>query len=404
MEQAATQIKQPDVGSGAPKNQPYKILIIEDEPEVRESYVDMFEFLGYQIDTAENGMDGLNKLKKQTYHIVFTDLNMPVMDGLQTLRIIKKNYPDTEVIVITGFATIENAIKAMKQGAFDYITKPVSFEHVRIVLNRCIQSINAKQENKELRDLNEELRKLNEMKNKFITITNHELRTPIAVLKGYIDLVEMEIDENATETLKEYIQIIKSTINEMADMIENMHDLSILSHYTGHLDKKAVKINNLVAYVYKKKKDIFALRNIQFKYRLDEHDPVAMIDPHKMEKALSELAQNALKYTKEGGKVLMRVKYDKVKNQIYISVADTGIGIPHDKINDIFEPFYEVQNEMHHFTSKTEFMGGGIGVGLPMVKEIVEAHGGELIVESAPGKGSIFTIILAGRTNFPRRK
>ncbi len=389
---------QPQAAEKKTEPSQYKILVIEDEPEVRESYVDMFEFLGFDIDTAENGMEGLGKLKKQPYQIVFTDLNMPVMDGLQTLRLIKKNYPDIEVIVITGFATIENAIKAMKQGAFDYITKPVSFEHVRIVLNRCIQTINAKKENKKLRDLNEELSKLNDMKNKFITITNHELRTPIAVLKGYFDLLEMDLDDQVSDSVKEYMKIIKSTINEMADMVENMHDLSILSHYTGHLNKKRVRVNNLVLHVYKKMKKLYVLRKIQLMYRIDDNDPIVVIDPHKMEKALTELVQNALKYTKEGGKVLIRSKLDKNKNQVFISVIDTGIGIPHDKIHYIFEPFYEVQNELHHFTSKTEFMGGGIGVGLPMVKEIVEAHNGEINVESSPGKGSIFTIVIAAES------
>ncbi len=389
---------QPQAAETKTEPSQYKILVIEDEPEVRESYVDMFEFLGFNIDTAENGMEGLGKLKKQPYQIVFTDLNMPVMDGLQTLRLIKKNYPDIEVIVITGFATIENAIKAMKQGAFDYITKPVSFEHVRIVLNRCIQTINAKKENKKLRDLNEELSKLNDMKNKFITITNHELRTPIAVLKGYFDLLEMDLEDQVSDSVKEYMNIIKSTIGEMADMVENMHDLSILSHYTGHLNKKRVRVNNLVLHVYKKMKKLYVLRKIQLMYRIDDNDPIVVIDPHKMEKALTELVQNALKYTKEGGKVLIRSKLDKNKNQVFISVIDTGIGIPHDKIHYIFEPFYEVQNELHHFTSKTEFMGGGIGVGLPMVKEIVEAHNGEINVESSPGKGSIFTIIIAAES------
>ena len=185
----------------------------------------------------------------------------------------------------------------------------------------------------------------------------------------------------------------------MAEMVENMHDLSILSHYTGHLDKKRVRVNGLVLHVFKKMKKLFVLRKVQLMYRLDESDPIAVIDPHKMEKALTELVQNALKYTKEGGKVLIRTKLDKNKNQVFISVVDTGIGIPHDKIHYIFEPFYEVQNELHHFTSKTEFMGGGIGVGLPMVKEIVEAHNGEIIVESTLGKGSIFTIIIDAESN-----
>ncbi len=371
------------------------ILVIEDEPEVRESYIDMFEFLGYQVDVAENGMAGLEKLKKKEYQIVFTDLNMPVMDGLQTLRLIKKNYPETEVVVITGFATIENAIKAMKQGAFDYITKPVSFEHVRIVLNRCIQHINAQRENQQLKDINARLRELNEIKNKFITLTNHELRTPLAVLKGYFDLLAMEIQESShLESIEEYMGIIRSTINEMTEMVENMHDLTLLKNFTTKLKKQRYPINNLVLNVYKKMKSLFELRNINLYYRLDPHNPIVFVDPHKLEKAFQELVQNALKYTPEKGKVLLRVKLDRTKNLVYLSAADNGIGIPHDKLNLIFEPFYEVQDEMHHSTSKTEFMGGGIGVGLSMVKEIVEAHGAELSVESTPGKGSIFTIIL----------
>ncbi|MHB2150619.1 ATP-binding response regulator [Calditrichota bacterium LG25] len=375
------------------------ILVIEDEPEVRESYIDMFEFLGYQVDVAENGMAGLEKLKKKAYQIVFTDLNMPVMDGLQTLRLIKKKYPETEVIVITGFATIENAIKAMKQGAFDYITKPVSFEHVRIVLNRCIQNINARRENQKLKDLNHQLRELNEMKNKFITLTNHELRTPLAVLKGYFDLLAMELNENPKpENVQEYLNIIQSTLNEMSEMIENMHDLTLLSNYNSALQKKDFKINNLVLNVYKKMHSLFDLRKIQFSYKLDPNDPVVTIDPQKLERAVGELVQNALKYTPEGGKVLVRVKFDHLKNVVYLSVADTGIGIPHDKLELIFEPFYEVQDEMHHSTSKVQFMGGGIGVGLSIVKEIVEAHNGEVMVESNPGKGSVFTILLKAKT------
>ena len=374
------------------------ILVIEDEPEVRESYIDMFDFLGYKVDVAENGMAGLEKLKNKIYHIVFTDLNMPVMDGLQTLRLIKKNYPDTEVIVITGFATIENAIKAMKQGAFDYITKPVSFEHVRIVLNRCIQNINARRENQKLKDLNAQLRELNEIKNKFITLTNHELRTPLAVLKGYFDLLSLELNENPhSENIKEYLSIIQSTLNEMSEMVENMHDLTLLNNYTRLMNKKEYSINQLVLHVYTKMKSLFELRKINFAYRLEPKDPVVMIDPQKMEKAVGELVQNALKYTPEGGKVLLRVKLDLNKNLVYLSVADSGIGIPHDKLELIFEPFYEVQDEMHHSTSKTEFMGGGIGVGLSMVKEIVEAHNAELTVESMPDKGSIFTIILKAK-------
>ncbi len=374
--------------------QELNILLIEDEAEVRESYVDMFGFLGLEVDTAENGRDGLNKLDDKYYDIVVTDLNMPVMDGLETLRRIKKLNDEIEVIVITGFATIENAIGAMKQGAFDYITKPVSLEHVKIVMNKCIQKITARKENAALRTSNTQLRELNELKDKFITITNHELRTPLAVLRGYFDLLEMEVESIENIDLKEYLGIIDHTITEMMDMIENMHDLSSFKNYVSEHDKRPANINFLVQEVAKEARVLFEQRNIQFIVETDKSDLMVKVDTKMFYKAVRELIQNALKYTEENGRVYVRTQFVSTPNQIYISVEDNGIGIPAEKQQLIFEPFYEVQDVLHHSTSKTGFMGGGIGVGLSLVKEVVESNGGEIAVESIPGKGSTFTIML----------
>ena len=375
-------------------NQGLNILLIEDELEVRESYVDMFGFLDLEVDTAENGKHGLEKLEAKHYDIIVTDLNMPEIDGLETMRRVKKKDSDIEVIVITGFATIENAVGAMKQGAFDYITKPVSLEHVKIVMNKCIQKIMARKENQTLRDTNSQLRELNELKDKFITITNHELRTPLAVLRGYFDLIEMELEDSGNTDLTEYVGIINHTITEMMDMIESMHDLSSFKKYVSKLDRAIVDINDIVTEVTKEVRVLFENRNIQFDIQTDGNMLSAFVDRKMIFKAVRELIQNALKYTDKGGQVTIAAKPVPGRNQIYISVKDTGIGIPLDKQELIFEPFYEVQDVLHHSTSKTDFMGGGIGVGLSLTKEIVESNGGELVVESQPQRGSTFTIIL----------
>ncbi len=376
------------------KEQDIQILLIEDEPEVRESYVDMFAFLGMKVDTAENGLDGLAKLNKKHYDIVVTDLNMPVLDGMEALRRIKKLDHNIEVIVITGFATIENAISAMKQGAFDYITKPVSFDHVKIVLNKCIQGIRARRENEALKSSNVELKELNELKDKFITITNHELRTPLAVLRGYFDLLEMEVPGEENSELAEYISIINHTINEMMDMVENMHDLSSFKNYLSIQEKNYVDLNEIVREVYKEVRVLFEQRSINIEVNLCPNPVPALIDRKRMYRAVRELIQNALKYTEEGGSVKVTTKDVYERKQVFIAIEDTGIGIPEEKLNLVFEPFYEVQNVLHHSTSKTDFMGGGIGVGLSLVKEIVESNSGEIAVESAVNEGSTFTIIL----------
>jgi len=371
-----------------------KVLLIEDEPEVRESYIDMLSLLGYDVEPAENGMAGLEKLKKGSYDIVITDLNMPVMNGLETLRRIKKKEIDTEVIVVTGFATIENAIGAMKQGAFDYITKPVSIEHVKIVLNKCMQKINARRENAKLKDMNAELSELNELKDKFITITNHELRTPLAVLKGYMDLLNLEMEDQCNGEVQEYVGIINDTVEEMVDMIDSMHSLSNFTKIKNKLQINTVDLNDLVDNIYKETRVLFSERNINFNFFPEKKSIKVSADIKQLKRAVRELVQNSLKFTEEDGEVTLTLKSVGLNKQTFITIEDTGIGIPNDKLELIFEPFYEVQDVMHHSTSKTDFMGGGIGVGLSLAKEIVESFGGEIAVDSKPGHGSSFTVIL----------
>ncbi|MBN2423410.1 MAG: response regulator [Calditrichaceae bacterium] len=377
-----------------------KILLIEDEEDIRQSYVDMLDIFGYDLETAANGKEGLDLIKKTPFDIVITDLNMPVMNGLEVLRWVKKEYPLIEVIVITGFATIENAISAMKQGAFDYITKPVSIDHVKIVITKCLRQIKAKKENKELRDLNEKLSELNELKNKFITITNHELRTPLAVLKGYIDILELDLEDHENGEIKEYLSIASNTVNDMIDMIENIHDLSHLKNLSMQQHKTKFDLNKIIEKVQREIGILFEKRNLPLIVNKD-HEPVYInADARQIHRAIRELLHNALKFTEEG-QVSVSIKNVDPKDRVFISVQDSGIGIPEDKVDLIFEPFYEVQNVMHHFTSKTDFMGGGIGVGLSLVKELIESNGGELAVESIPGKGSTFTIILPKNNRQP---
>ncbi|RMH61385.1 MAG: hybrid sensor histidine kinase/response regulator [Calditrichaeota bacterium] len=371
----------------------FSLLIIEDEDLVRDSYVDMFEILGFQIDVAENGQVGLQKIAQKEYDIVITDLNMPVMDGLETLRRIKKKNPSIEVIVITGFATIENAINAMKEGAFDYITKPISLEHARIVLTRCVQHINEVNENEALRNLNARLQHVNKLKDKFITITNHELRTPLAVIKGYIDLINISLENVSAET-DEYLQIVNNTLGEMIDLVERMHNLSQAENATERVYNETFNMVREILEVAGGMKLMFLQRGIRFSVFSTEKEIQINCDRNGFRRMIRELLQNALKFTESGGEVKLRIKKDKVRGKVYIKVEDTGVGIPVDQLDAIFEPFYEVQDVMHHSTSKTEFMGGGIGVGLSIVRDVVEAAKGEIAVESEPGLGSVFTVIL----------
>jgi signal transduction histidine kinase len=371
-----------------------KILVIEDEDQVRQSYDDMFSFFGYDVESVPNGREGMSRITKQDYDIVVTDLNMPEMNGIEVLKYIKKKKPYIEVIVITGYATLENAIEAMKVGAYDYFAKPVDIEHVRIVISKCVQQIQSRKENEELRSLTQRLKELNELKDKFITITNHELRTPVTVLKGYVELIDYYLEETRDENITEAIEIVFETMTELVGIVEQMHDISSFDYGKKRMVTGDVKIERILDLIYKEMRILFEKRKIKFHLKIEKADVVISGDGKQLKRCLRELLQNALKFTPEGGQVDIEYTANKENKKVYIKVKDNGIGIPGDKLDLIFEPFYEVQNVINHMTSKTEFMGGGIGLGLTLAKEVFESHKGELLLESEENQGSTFTVVL----------
>jgi len=371
-----------------------KILVIEDEDQVRQSYEDMFSFFGYEVESVPNGREGMSRITKNDYDIVITDLNMPEMNGIEVLKYIKKKKPYIEVIVITGYATLENAIEAMKVGAYDYFAKPVDIEHVRIVLSKCVQQIQSRKENEELRSLTQRLKELNELKDKFITITNHELRTPVTVLKGYIELVDYFLEDSRNENITEAIGIVTETMSELVGIVEQMHDISSFDYGKKQMVSGDVEIEKVLELIFKEMKILFEKRKIQFNINLEKSGVTVFGDDKQLKRSLRELLQNALKFTPEGGHVELEYSANQENKKVYIKVKDNGIGIPGDKLELIFEPFYEVQNVINHTTSKTEFMGGGIGLGLTLAKEVFESHKGELLLESEENSGSTFTVVL----------
>lgn len=376
------------------KNTNTNILVIEDEAQVRDSYLDMFTYFGYNVHAVSNGREGMSLVNKNGYDIVVTDLNMPEMDGLEVLQFIKKKKPYIEVIVITGFATLENAIKAMKMGAYDYVTKPVDIEHVRIVLSKCVQQIRSKRENEELRNLNEQLKNLNEMKDKFITITNHELRTPVTVLKGYLELLDYFTDGKRSADVDDALGVATETMAELVGIVEQMHDMSSFEYKKSKLTYTDVDMQELITTIYKEMKIFYKQRNISLKTSFEGPAVIVVGDAKRLKRSIRELMQNALKFTNENGNVTVEYRIQEAQRRLAIEVSDSGIGIPVDKQELIFEPFYELQDTINHMTSKTAYMGGGIGLGLTLAKEVFESHEGTLMVESEVGQGSTFTAIL----------
>lgn len=367
-----------------------RILVVEDEEIIRMMFQQSFENWGFKVEVAENGKDALEKCQSSNFHIVITDLNMPVMNGMELLKRIKARWPFIEVIVITGFATIESAIEAMKLGAYDFILKPVNFDHVQFIINKCFQKIRAQAENTELRQLNAKLTELNELKDKFLYITNHEIRTPLTIIKGYLDILQSLLPEPNADTA-EILEILDNTTGELNELVDRMHVLEDIDEARSSQRQQRIDLKVLFAKVYKEMAKLYDSRNIDLNVFVDKKPIFLQGDYRQIRLVLRELLQNALRFTEDGGKV--QVKLSVKGNEIQYSVKDNGVGIPFEKQDIIFERFYEVQDVINHRSSAKEFMGGGLGIGLNLVKEIVESMKGRVLLESEPGTGSLFRII-----------
>jgi len=373
------------------KKSAIRILIVEDETLIQEIFQQALSNWGYNVDCAANGKSALELCQKNNYDIVITDINMPQMDGISLLKRIKSRWPYIEVIIITGYGTIEMAIDALKVGAYDFILKPVNFDHLEFTINKCFQKIEQQSEGSELREKIEQLKELNDMKDKFFSITNHEIRTPLMILRGYFEILETELGDLDREK-KEIFEIIKKTYLELSETVERMHILSHMNHGDWIGRHERIDITKTISEVYNKLLHLFEHRKIHISQDIPDHPIWIEGNSFACRLLIRELLHNSLKFTQDDGRV--KVKAQDFKDQAVISISDNGIGIPYDKQQLIFTDFYEVQNVMNHKSSTKEFMGGGMGIGLNLVKEITTAMNGKLQVFSDTGEGSTFIIFL----------
>ncbi|HQU71244.1 MAG TPA: response regulator [Calditrichia bacterium] len=366
-----------------------RVLVVDDEQIIREIFSTSLSRWGFQVDEAADGQEALKKCEFSPYHIVITDLNMPRMDGEQLLQRIKARWAETEVIVVTGFGTITNAIEAMKNGAMDFILKPVNFEHVKLTLEKCYHKVRAAAENEQLQTLNNELQEINEMKSKFLAITNHEIRTPLTIIRGYLEILEDILPAEQSDAL-EVLDILNNTSRQLSNTVDRMHVLSEVHYTRFNCQDEKVDLTEIVRLVHRDYALLFKHRNIDLTINMPREPLLVKASGNGLRLLLEELLQNALKFTPDKGRVLVRI--GKGPTEAYLEIEDNGIGIPYDKTDMIFSPFYEVQNSIHHKSSPTAFKGGGMGIGLTLVRELVSAMKGRIWVNSEVESGSSFRV------------
>lgn len=356
-----------------------KVLVVDDEEPIRDSCRQVLTKAGYECHTAVDGIEGLHFAHQVEPDVVLLDLMMPGMDGLSMLEQLVKTHENVVCIVITGYATIESAVEAMKHGAFDFLPKPFTPDELRVIVTRGLEQRKLLKETAALR---EEKRRMQQY---FISIVAHELRSPLLLVKQYLDLIVGGKMGKVDDTAQEMLTGAHSTLAGLLDIIADWLKLARIDagDIAGGMEELDIRpvlekvVKELAPQAEQAKIDI----------RLDIAFAPCKIQAHAeaLDVVFRNLVSNAIKYNRPSGTVV--VEGTCIDGNLRVDVRDTGIGIPKDEIPFIFEDFFRVKS------SKTAEIPG-TGLGLSIVKKIVEGHHGSVEVESAEGEGTSFSVFL----------
>jgi len=386
-----------------------RILVVDDEKEIRDFlYKALTRLGGFHVELAETGEEALQKIEKETFDLIMTDLKMPKMDGLQLITKIAKSKPEILTVLMTGHGTIDSAIEAMKQGASDYLMKPLNLDELIIRIQKVLEErqrfVRLKDFADQLERANQELRRVDAMKSEFVSVASHELRTPLAAIKNAVQLMLSGKTGEINENQSKFLSMAERNINRLTNILNDLLNLSRIESGKIELNFKNVELKGIIELTASSLRPQADGNSIQIEVEVPEQIPAVYGDPEKIEQILTNLIGNAIKFTPDGGKILITAKpFLKEKeggygDRVAVFVKDTGIGIPPEHLNAIFEKFHQVEGSLHRSVS-------GTGLGLAITKGLVEAHQGKIWVESEVGKGStfIFTLPMAeGERREPR--
>jgi len=368
-------------------NKEGKILIVDDEKTTREILTRALSAKGFTIKTISNGAEALEMMQNEPFDLLITDLLMPNMEGNELIEKSREILPNLIPIVITAHASVETAIKALQQGAYDYITKPFDPEFIIPVIERGLEKAHLRRQNIELTQITKKLQELEQMKSDLLDTITHEFSTPISIIKAYVDMfIDGHFDTSNPRHL-EGLKSIRSAVIRLERLVMNLLTLSMGKGKTLELKKEKILMQDIISNALSQLNEEITKKNINVVLNVESDLPPLDADPSKLSIALLNLLDNAVKFNKSNGTIRISASHLK-SGSVGVAISDTGIGIPEEKLKEIYSPFTQVD-----MSSTREHQGTGLG--LAVARTIIEAHGGKITLKSKLGKGSTFIFVLA---------
>jgi len=383
-----------------------RILVVDDNPENVELLEAYLARAGYDLDSASDGQAALRRVREAPPDLILLDIMMPVLDGYAVCERLKGDEATVfiPIVLLTALRDPEDKLRGIEVGADDFLTKPFSppelLTRVKSLLrikglhdqleayNRLLEQKVAER-TAELEVALKELRQLDQLKSDFLANISHELRTPLTPIKGYLTLLRDENMGPLTAGQRRGLGVIEASVDRLHKLIEEL--LAFVRIDRGRMQLRIEEVPSVQVAEAALARIAPAARERSHSLSLEVPAdlPKVLADREELGRVLSLLLDNAVKFTNPGGRIALRARTVPRDDRVGVefSVTDSGIGIPEDQRERIFDRFYQVD------ASPTR-EHGGTGLGLAIAKQVIEAHGAIVRVQSRIGQGSTFSFTL----------
>jgi signal transduction histidine kinase len=353
-----------------------------------------------QIDTCDSALEALEQIQEHDYDAIVSDIKMPGMDGLALLEQIQELRPETPTLLITGHGEHDLAIQALRGGAYDFIQKPIDRDYVVAALHRAIQThqlrrqviehqraleLHAQSLERVVQNRTQELIQANAAKDKFLGMVSHELRTPLTSLKMRTQHLRRQRERTGSDDVVSLgLEDMERSISRLEVLINDLLDASLIETNMFVLHRKRCDLVELCRHLIE---EYTAGKVPSLRFEAPGKPIEAEVDPDRISQVILNLLTNAHKHSPKGYPITVTLQ--QAGFEAIILVRDMGAGISADALPHIFEQYYQAPDVEEQTGSPT-----GLGLGLYISRKLVERHAGRIDVQSVPGEGSVFSVIL----------
>ncbi|BEQ14882.1 ATP-binding response regulator [Desulfoferula mesophila] len=355
------------------------ILCVDDDHVARETVELLFNRWGYRVSLAESGEAGLEAIAQDPPDLILLDIQMPGMDGLEVLEWVHAHHPSIICIMVTGHATLQNAVEAMKQGAYDFLAKPFAPDEMKLTVERGLEHRWLILEAERLR-AEKALMQAN-----FITLVSHQMRSPLAAVRQLLEVPATQALGPLPGPYQGFIDRAVYRLDLLARTLNTWLAMSRLDQDGIDSRKSVAELGGLMGDLVRRAEADVTAAGQHLKTHTRDGNCTLKVDRESLLEALYNLVSNAVKYNRAGGDII--IKGRKRGEVVELSISDQGPGVSSQEAAYIFDEFYRSRRK--DIKEKP-----GTGLGLAISLKVVRAHGGDIKVASQVGQGATFTVTL----------